>query len=1481
MYTRLIFSILILFVCFQTNSQNIVINEINYRSPGDSNVEFIELYNNELTAVDLSGWSLTKGVEYAFQSGTSISGGGYIVIAAEPATVNSTFGGTILGPFTGKLSNNGDEVRLLDAACIEVDKVAYESWDEWPCVRHANNGDGLVSIQLINSKLPGNQPGSWSSGYPSPNNQNSQVYSANASIIPVIKNVSKKPDKPLPNEAVTIKAEFSENAEVFSGPINVSLEYQINKPGSYTVKSEISWTTIPMLDNGIDPDSSANNSIYTAKIPGSLNEHRNLVRFRVKVTSASGGDKIYPDPRFKESNFAYYVYGNYPDVNTIDINGLDTLPDVSIITKNSIANMYIGGSNGTNTATSQYQGNELLGEGTLIYNGKVFDHINFRPRGKGSRLVRDKPGIKLGLNKENPISLKSDCGESYDVKRDKLIFSGGWVNDIASHGLTESLIYKLNELTGSLPRHTDYVQMRIVDNELETGNEKGDFFGLYILMEDYNGDYLAEHDFAEGNFWGTNRTTRNRFLDYSGDFPNAESIGTFAPSTQTNSSFTITNKGNKSLLFGDRIAAEIYGMNGNNYIGKHSYNEYYDSATDSYLGWWGDMDNSFGSPYDDVTVYPRADAKIDAPNAGHMIIPNTMQIEFQSEFRSTYDLLLDYTDPDCNCTQSDYLVDQESRKIYNSAATHNWVDVDKSRWPQINYDLGSYAAHRDWYKSWFKDRKTYLTSNFSDIDIPSKPSISLTGSVALDDIKFQNSAFSDLQGAGTFAAMEWRVGEWSDPSNSYYDQTGEPKYEIETKWRSGEMTSFSSSYQIPAEAKLKEDRTYLIRVRYKDTSGRWSHWSNPVKIIPTPASNPIQYDLVINEIMYNPSEPSQAEFIEIYNASNTTVSLDNVQFNEGIEYEFDSGQTMAPESYICIAKDSSSFFKAYGYYPFADYGGGLSNSGELVRLVGPFRTLIDTVRYDDNIPWPGTPDKGHYSLALKDPSMDNGIGSNWDIQSIFTTPCRSNEFNDFGDHGYSGIVINEIHYNPFDEVDPNSNVIESGTSFEFLELKNISNSDIDMTGNFFSRGIEYYFEPGTIIKPNEFFVLAEDKSSFFDRYGFEAHDKYDGKLSNSGETIWLVKSNGLILDELIYTSSFPWDSEANNGIHDYSLALINGDVDNNSWLNWKVQCTQDYTPGAENDFGCFPGLNYSGLTINEILYQPSGGSDLEFIEIVNNSDILINLQDVAITGGIQYVFDNILIPPKFTAPSNYIVIANDSTAFHNAYGFAPTGEFTGVISNLGEEIKLQDLFGETIDVVHYSNGIPWDSNASSGNRSLALLDPDLDNADPASWCVQSTDFTPKAINSFSDSDNDNVIDCLDQCPGVDDALVSTPCDDGDPCTTGEFFDSSCNCTGGVFTDSDLDGVCNALDQCAGSDDSLDLNANGIPDGCELCPNDLLEQNNVEIVADTSANNTILSNGRVLNGSIIDYHAGESVELISGFEVNLGAVFHAYIEPCSN
>ncbi len=57
----------------------IVFNEIMYHPPvNEAAMEWVELFNQNSVDVDLSGWSVGKGIEFSFPEGTVIRGGGIL-----------------------------------------------------------------------------------------------------------------------------------------------------------------------------------------------------------------------------------------------------------------------------------------------------------------------------------------------------------------------------------------------------------------------------------------------------------------------------------------------------------------------------------------------------------------------------------------------------------------------------------------------------------------------------------------------------------------------------------------------------------------------------------------------------------------------------------------------------------------------------------------------------------------------------------------------------------------------------------------------------------------------------------------------------------------------------------------------------------------------------------------------------------------------------------------------------------------------------------------------------------------------------------------------------------------------------------------------------------------------------------------------------------------------------------------------------------
>jgi len=82
-------------------------------------------------------------------------------------------------------------------------------------------------------------------------------------------------------------------------------------------------------------------------------------------------------------------------------------------------------------------------------------------------------------------------------------------------------------------------------------------------------------------------------------------------------------------------------------------------------------------------------------------------------------------------------------------------------------------------------------------------------------------------------------------------------------------------------------------------------------------------------------------------------------------------------------------------------------------------------------------------------------------------------------------------------------------------LKNIGSDPVNLQDLYFGKGIEERFKSSNIVQPGGFIVLAEDSAMFHAKYGFAADYKFNGKLENNGERIWLNDICGSIIDSIM------------------------------------------------------------------------------------------------------------------------------------------------------------------------------------------------------------------------------------------------------------------------------------------------------------------------------------------------------------------------------
>jgi len=154
--------------------------------------------------------------------------------------------------------------------------------------------------------------------------------------------------------------------------------------------------------------------------------------------------------------------------------------------------------------------------------------------------------------------------------------------------------------------------------------------------------------------------------------------------------------------------------------------------------------------------------------------------------------------------------------------------------------------------------------------------------------------------------------------------------------------------------------------------------------------------LLITEIMADPSPPvglPEAEWVELFNASGKTLSLQGVGFSSGGSPRLLPDSLLAPGSYaILCGRDDAPALAAFGRVIAIDGFPALTNGGDLVQLNDTQGGSLLAVRYEQG--WYNDPDKsdGGFTLELIDPGRRIDCPGNWRASDDLTggTPGRAN-----------------------------------------------------------------------------------------------------------------------------------------------------------------------------------------------------------------------------------------------------------------------------------------------------------------------------------------------------------------------------------------------------------------------------------------------------------------------------------------------------------
>ena len=192
---------------------------------------------------------------------------------------------------------------------------------------------------------------------------------------------------------------------------------------------------------------------------------------------------------------------------------MTSLPVYTIITRAADLTVCMGYSSGDRIGTGSKEGRSKFNwECAFVYEGVVYDHVLYRLRqywerysGAGKRSMRFR--FQLG----NYLQVRDNYGKKYPTKWRTLntgkcaVFSGT-SGGLANFGLSETMNNQLFNMVGVPSPWIHAFHFRVVDGAQEApsgtnGQYYGDFWGLYIVIEDYDARYINSHNLLDGNLY--------------------------------------------------------------------------------------------------------------------------------------------------------------------------------------------------------------------------------------------------------------------------------------------------------------------------------------------------------------------------------------------------------------------------------------------------------------------------------------------------------------------------------------------------------------------------------------------------------------------------------------------------------------------------------------------------------------------------------------------------------------------------------------------------------------------------------------------------------------------------------------------------------------------------------------------------------------------------------------------------------------------
>ncbi len=476
-----------------------VIHEIFFRAPGaieDPGQEWLEIQSD--TAEDLSGWKLTKGVDFTMPPGTSIAAGGFVVVAADVAKFQAAhpgFAGTVVGGWVGKLSNSGETLQLENSLGVKVHAVDYATEGDgvlrargelslghrgWQWICPADGGGS--SFELKNrawATIPTNRI--WASSTAvggTPGAANSEELSS-AFRSTLVYDVKHKPDVPKSTEDIKVYAKLTSGG--------ITNRYVRWKPVTSTT-----WTIAAFMPREMPPIINANGfSEMVATIPAQSSGTVIEYYLEPELNNPATVNDSWPmKARTSNPGVLPETFANVTNAMVLVDDTFDAATDFTQLGNQPIYRLLMSEADRMELAAIGSTPNEE--ESLATMNGTFISHdgtgvkirhlCGFRNRGQGS-----------ALGPPNNFHIGFPAGDAWE---DMEAFA---LN--CQYGYSQMLGQALFEMAGFASQESAIVRATVNGvNLAETGNR---MYGRYVRLEGRGADWAENHypNDPLGNFY--------------------------------------------------------------------------------------------------------------------------------------------------------------------------------------------------------------------------------------------------------------------------------------------------------------------------------------------------------------------------------------------------------------------------------------------------------------------------------------------------------------------------------------------------------------------------------------------------------------------------------------------------------------------------------------------------------------------------------------------------------------------------------------------------------------------------------------------------------------------------------------------------------------------------------------------------------------------------------------------------------------------